>query len=251
MTDAETAAASQAITAATTQTPTPTPTATVPVAQAAPITVPIPTEQLAAFLAQGARIAALESQQTERERLANEEKVRILTEKNDAINAVKLVRETHATELKTERDARLGIEDSAKRYALDGALNAALAASPILPAAAPQLAELFRKEFVVVQDNGTFVVRTPTFQSVEDFVKAKLADPAYAHFVRATTTTGGTAGTTGAHHAGPTAGHQAPAGAPTTLAEAFRMKIAENTAAGQDGRTNYRLPMPMQPVKTG
>lgn len=251
MTDAETAAASQAITAATTTptaTPPDTPTATPNATPAAPATIPIPTDQLTAFLAQAARITALESQQTERERIANEEKVRILTEKNDAVNAVKLVRETHANELKTERDARLGIEDSAKRYALDSALNAELANAPIVPGLAPMLAKLWRDQFVVVQEGGSFNVRTQTFQSVKDFVAAQLALPEYATFVRANNAAGGTAGTTGGHHAAPTAGQQQTAGAPQTIMDAIRLTIAESTRAGQDGRTNPRLPMPMQPV---
>ena len=47
-------------------------------------------------------------------------------------------------------------------------------------------------------------VRTPTFQSVSDFVAAQLARPEYAHFIRASNPGGGTAGTTGAHQAAPT-----------------------------------------------
>ena len=42
----------------------------------------------------------------------------------------------------------------------------------------------------------SFAVRTPTFQSVSDFVAAQLAQPHYAHFIRSTNQ-GGTAGTTG------------------------------------------------------
>ena len=60
--------------------------------------------------------------------------MRILTEKNQAVEAIKLVRDTHAADLKAANDARTGIEESAKRYALDGSLAAVLASAPIVPA---------------------------------------------------------------------------------------------------------------------
>lgn len=251
MTSEETAAAAAAITAATTPAPTPAATPTPAPQAAAPVTVPIPADQLQNFLGLQSRIAQLEAENRQRETAATEERVRILTEKNDAVNAVKLLREQHTTELKTANDARLGVEESARRYALDGALARALAAQPLTEGSAEQLTMLWRGEFQVHQENGTFTVRTPTFQSVEQFVTERLAQPAYAKFVRANNPGGGTAGTTGGHNAGPTGAPQAQTGAPKTLAEAFRMSIAESTRQGTDGRTNPRLPMPMQPVKAG
>lgn len=252
MTDQETAAAAAAITDATTPTATPTATPTptpapVPVALP-PTTVSIPADQLQNFLGLQSRIAQLETENRTREAAAADERVRILTEKNDAVNAVKTVREQHAIDLKAANDARVSIEDSAKRYALDGAISRVLAAAPLTEGSAEQLTQLWRGEFQVHPENGTFTVRTATFQTVEQFVAEKLALPAFAKFVRANHPAGGLAGTTGAHHAGPTPGHQMPEGAPRTLDEAIRLHVAAATRDGADGRTNPRLPMPMRPM---
>ena len=96
------------------------------------------------------------------------------------------------------------LEERAKRYALDGELSKALASQPLVPGGAEQLTQLWRNQFQVEPQGESFHVRTPTFQSVGDFVGAQLARPEYAHFVRAQNPAGGTAGTTGAHQAAPT-----------------------------------------------
>ena len=105
----------------------------------------------------------------------------------------------------SERASRSAVEERAKRYALDGEVSRVLASQPLVPGGAEQLTQLWRSQFVVEPQGDSFTVRTPTFQSVGDFVTAQLARPEYAHFIRASNPGGGTAGTTGAHQAAPTA----------------------------------------------
>ena len=62
----------------------------------APATVPVPAEQLSALLQLQARVNQLEAEQRQRETAAAEERVRLLTEKGQAENAVK--------ELRTQKD---------------------------------------------------------------------------------------------------------------------------------------------------
>ena len=69
-----------------------------------------------------------------------------------------------------------------------------LASQPLVPGGAEQLTQLWRNQFVVEPQGDSFTVRTPTFQSVGDFVQAQLARPEYAHFIRASNPGGGTAG---------------------------------------------------------
>jgi hypothetical protein len=222
-----------------TATPTPTPT---PVVVTPPM-VSIPLDQLQAFTGLQARLAQMDAENRQRETAANEERIRILTEKNDAITAVKTLRDAKDAELKTANDARVGIEDRAKRYALDGELARVLASQPIVPGSAAQLMSLFRAEFQVHAEGDSFTVRTPTFQSVEQFVKEKLAHVDYAHFVRATNPAGGTAGTTGGDRAAPT-GDAAKVEAPKNYGEAIILHMKEQQkAAGADPRLNLRLPM--------
>ena len=104
-----------------------------------------------------------------------------------------------------------------------------LAAQPLVGAAAEQLTQLWRNQFVVEPQGESFVVRTPAFQSVGDFVAAQLALPQYAHFIRASNPGGGTAGTTGAHVTMPTtpANPAAPV-VPKNFGEAIILQMQEN-----------------------
>jgi hypothetical protein len=176
----------------TTTTTTPTPAPTTPASQ----TVTIPAEQFTTYQGLQARIAELEAENTRREAAAREEQVRLLTQKGEAENAVKTLREQKDQELASERSKLTLIEERAKRYALEGELSRALAAQPLVSsAAAQQLASLFRGELQVHAEGDGFVVRTPTFQTAADFIAERLKQPEFAHFVRAGSQ-GGTGGQT-------------------------------------------------------
>ena len=64
----------------------------------------------------------------------------------------------------------------------------------MIPHAAAILTKVWRDEFKVEAHGDTFVVQTPTLQTVEAFVVAQLATPEYASFVRAQNPAGGTGG---------------------------------------------------------
>ena len=95
------------------------------------------------------------------------------------------------------------------------------------PGGAEQLTQLWRNQFQVEPQGESFHVRTPTFQSVSDFVGAQLARPEYAHFIRAQNPGGGTAGTTGAHQAAPTPTNPAAAATPKNFGEAIILQMQE------------------------
>ncbi len=204
----------------------------------APQTVAIPLEQLQAFTAAQARLALLEGEQRARESSAREEQAKILAQKGEVENALKLLRDQSEHQLAAERSRLSAVEERAKRYALDGELSRALSSQPLVPGGAEQLTRLFRHEFLVDSQGDSFTVRTPTFQSVGDFVRAQLERPEYAHFVRAQAQ-GGTAGTTGAHQTTPT-----PPSAPTTspvpktLGEAVILQMQTKKKDELDPRLN-------------
>ena len=104
--------------------PAPAPAAAAPVPVALPPSnASISPEQLQTFLGMSTRIAELEAQNRQRETAATEERIRLQTEKGQAVEAVQTLRTTKDAELKTERDLHIGLEDSAKRFALDGNLS--------------------------------------------------------------------------------------------------------------------------------
>ncbi len=180
--------------------PAPPPLATPP----QPQTVTIPLEQLHAFTSVQARLAQMEADQRSRDEAARAEQVKLLAQRGEIENALRVQREENQKQLESERASRSAVEERAKRYALDGEVSRVLASQPLVPGGAEQLTQLWRNQFVVEAQGDSFNVRTPTFQSVGDFIAAQLARPEYAHFVRASNPGGGTAGATGAHQAAPT-----------------------------------------------
>jgi hypothetical protein len=144
-----------------------------------------------------ARLAKIESEQSARDEAAKQEQIRLLAQKGEIEQALKQQREQAEAALSAERLSRSQIEDRAKRYALDGELSRVLASQPLVPGGADQLTQLWRNQFTVDAQGDSFAVRTPTFQTVQDFVAASLARPEYAHFLRPQNPTGGTAGQTG------------------------------------------------------
>jgi hypothetical protein len=168
-----------------------------------PQTVTIPVEQLQAFTGVQARLAQLEAEQRNREAAAQQEQAKILAQKGEVENALRMLREQSEQQVQVERAKLSATEDRAKRYALEGELSRVLGSQNLVSGGADQLSRLWRQEFHVQAEGESFVVRTPTFQSVNEFVQSQLARPEYAHFVRSTNQ-GGTAGTTGGHHVPPT-----------------------------------------------
>jgi hypothetical protein len=207
----------------------PPPAASPPATPAQPQTVTIPLEQLQTFTSVQARLAQLEAEQRSRDEAARAEQVKLLAAKGEIENALRIQREEAQKALDAERSSRAAVEERAKRYALEGEVSRVLASQPLVPGGAEQLTQLWRSQFVVEPQGDSFSVRTPTFQSVGDFVQAQLARPEYAHFIRASNPGGGTAGTTGAHQAAPTSpATPVPPVQPKNFGEAIILQMQES-----------------------
>jgi len=214
--------------AAPAPTGTPAPTGQAPEKPAEPQTVTIPLETLTAFTAMQARLAQVEAQNLAREQQAQQEQATILAKKGDVEAALALLRTESDRTINGVRADLTMVTDRAKRYAVEGELSRALAGLPLVPGAAIQLTKLWRSEFAAEPTGDTFQVRTPTFQSVGDFVAAQLASPEYAHFVRAQNPQGGTGGMNPAGQASPTpAANAVQPKLPTTLSEAVILTMQE------------------------
>jgi hypothetical protein len=217
--------------------PNPAPPAPVaPPAPPMPQSVTIPLEQLQAFTSVQARLAQMELEQRTRDDKATADRVTLMAQKGQVEEAMRTQREEAQRQLDAERATHAATTDRAKRYALDGEVSRVLASQPLVPGGAEQLTKLWRGEFVVEPRGETYVVQTPTFQTVGDFVTAQLAKPEYAHFIRASNPSGGTAGGTGGGSlAAPTApAHPASPPMPKTFGEAIILQMAEN----QKGRSS-------------
>ena len=251
----------------TTPVPTPTMPAAVQVAATAPAapvskstamsatpsqpqTVTIPLEQLQTFTSIQTRLAQIESEQRAREVAAQQEQAAILAKKGEVENALNMLRQQTEQQLSNERAARATIEERAKRYALDGEVSRVLASHPLVPGGAEQLTQLWRSQFTVQPEGDSFAVRTPTFQSVSDFVTASLAKPEYAHLSAAKNPGGGTAGTT-ARHQSSHAGCELAAPPAMNLSQAVILAMASQKKATDDPRLTPALGFGLRAVRQG
>src|SRR5579875_3117405 len=95
-------------------------------------TVTIPLEQLQAFTSIQARLAEMEAAQRTNQEAAQQEQARILAQKGEVENALRILREQSEQTLGAERGRLTQVLDRAKRYALDGELARALGAQPLV-----------------------------------------------------------------------------------------------------------------------
>jgi hypothetical protein len=230
--------------------PAPTPAATPVAAPPSPSTVTITLDQLQTFTATQTALAQLQADQKVRDAASQAELVAALAKKGEVDNALALLRSQSDDALKAERGQRAATEERAKRYALDGEVARVLASLPLVPGAAAQLTRLFRPEFNVVAAGDTFVVQTPTLQTVEAFVAAQLAMPEYAHFVRAQNPAGGTGGVTPATQSAPSVPGTA-VEAPKTLSDAVLLSMQQRAGSSGigDGRTDPRAGFGLRAAK--
>lgn len=197
---------------------TPTSTAPAAVVAAQPQTVTIPLEQLQAFTAVQARLNELEAQNRTRENETRQREIREMTARGETDAAMRAQQEESRIQIETERVARNTAEERAKRFARDAALGRVLSSRPLVPGAAKQLERLFAPDLIVDAQGESFNVRTASFQDLDSFVDAQLANPEYSHFLRAHNPNGGTAG-------GPASGGSA---APTSPANPATVEPPKN-----------------------
>jgi hypothetical protein len=211
-------------------------------------TVTIPLDQLQAFTSIQARLAEMEAAQRSQQEATQQEQARILAQKGQAEEALRMVREQSDLALSAERQRYSQIEDRAKRYALDIEVSRALTTYNLVPGGSEQLAHLWRSQFVVEAQGESFSVRTPTYQAVGDFVSQQLARPEYAHFLRASTQGGTATGqTTQAAQTPPASPSATPQ--PKTMGEAVILHMQGVQRAQGDARANMNLPMGLKAAR--
>ncbi len=217
-------------------------------AAAPPQTVTIPLDQLQAFTNIQARLAEMEAAQRAQQEAAQQEQARVLAQKGQAEEALRMLREQSEQALSTERQRFSLIEDRAKRYALDIEVSRALGAYNLVQGGSEQLAHLWRSQFVVEAQGESFSVRTPTYQSVGEFVSQQLARPEYAHFLRAATQGGTATGqTTQAAQTPPASPAAAPQ--PRNMGEAVILHMQGAQKAQGDARTNMGLALGLKAAR--
>ncbi len=120
------------------------------------------------------------------------------------------------------------LERGFKSAVLDRELATALAGRPLMPGAAAQLIKLWRDEFDVYEEGGTYRVVARDGQPVAKAVAERLADAAYAHFSPPSSRGGAAARGSGrtSVSAGPTA--------PRTLGEAALQRWREAASVRAD-----------------
>jgi hypothetical protein len=189
--------------------------------------IPVPRSFIEEKTRTESALSALQRQLEEQRLAAQTEQAKILAQKGEVENALKLLDVERQTQIQREQAERATVETAAKNYALSGELSRALAAHDLVPDGTTQLTELWKNQFIAERQGDSFVVRTPTFQSVQDFVKAKLAEPSYAHFKKASTPGG--AGAPGAQATTPTPS-PTPTAANTILTDQTGAQFANPTA---------------------
>jgi hypothetical protein len=227
-----------------TGTPSPTPTSTSPTGQ----TVTIPLDQLNAFTSMQARLASIEETHQREATEAARRESEALAKKGELESALQQLRQQSDQAVAAERSKLTATEERAKRYALDGELARTLSSLPLVQGGAEQLTQLWRNQFQVQAEGESFAVRTPTFQTVGQFVADQLAKAEYAHFLRAQNT-GGTAGSTGGHQAAPTPPAQPGSNQPATLGEAVILHMQNMKKEAGDPRLNTSLPFGLRAAK--
>jgi hypothetical protein len=138
-----------------------------------------------------------------------------------------------------EQSTRLNaLEQAQDKATIDSSLTSAINSHPVHDNGRDQLVGILRHEVTLVSDGSGGKIAMARGKPVAAFVAETLAQPTFSHFMRDARQTGST-------YAPGAADNQAP---PKTLAEAITRHLRAQTASGQDGRTNPRLPFPMQPV---
>jgi hypothetical protein len=231
-------------------------TAPAPASPASPVTattqqtVTIPLEQIQAFTSMQARLAQLESEQRSREQAAQQEQARILAEQGKLQDALRMLRDQSEQQVQAERARMAQVEERAKRYALDGELSRSLAACNLVSGGAEQLTQLWRNQFIVEAQGDSFAVRTPTFQSVGEFVAQQLARAEYSHFVRAQNPGGGTGGVLPSAQSPPgTPANPAQPPQPKNMGEAVILHMQGMQRAQGDPRSNMSLAMGLKAAR--
>jgi hypothetical protein len=214
-----------------------------------PQTVTIPLEQLQAFTNIQARLAEHEERMRRETHESQRREAEVLAERGNLQDALRQLREQSEQQLNSERQKQAEIQQRAQQYALDSELSRTLAAENLVPGGVEQLTRLFRGEFVVEPQGNAFAVRTPTYQSVPDYIKAQLGRPEYSHFLRAQNPGGGTAAGQPVQAAQTPPANPPFAPQPRNMGEAVIMHMQSIQKAQGDARSNMTLAMGLKAAR--
>jgi hypothetical protein len=215
-----------------------------------PDMISVPIAHLEALVATQARNHQLENEKREGERAAHEKLVQALAEKGQAVEAVKAVRDQMDVQLREATEKAVATSERIKRYALDNELRQVLGSKPLHEHAADQLTKLWKTEFMVAEEGDKYVVRTPTYQTVDQFVTAQLARPEYQHFVRASAAVGSGAIASGSVQGSPTGGPPPPEPEYKNAGEYYMAWTKQRQAQqNQNPNTNLQLPLGIRGLK--
>jgi hypothetical protein len=135
------------------------------------------------------------------------------------------------------------LETAADNAQISQSLSQAIDQHPVVDDGRGQLAQILKDKVVLVSGPNGKIAMTADGRTVPALVQETLARQDYRHFLRSDAR--------GPSRPAAPAAQGGATGQPATLADAFRQHIAEQKAAGEDGRTNYKLPMPMNPPTKG
>lgn len=150
-------------------------------------TVPVPAEFLQTIIGMQAKMQEYEARWADQQRQAQESVVAEQLRRGQAEQAVQTLRQQHEIEATSLRNRLNETESRAKAYAKDRALAEALAAHQLHPGAMPHLMTLLSGQLEAHPEGNGFVVRTPTFQTPQQFVAEQLSRPEFSMFRPAST----------------------------------------------------------------
>lgn len=98
--------------------------------------------------------------------------------------------------IQQQRDELARVQHRETEARISSTLSSAVAqhAARLVPGTAPQIEALLRPQIRLAESGSESVVCGPAFESVSDFVKARIDSPEFSHFVTARNPGGGTGG---------------------------------------------------------
>ena len=186
------------------------------------------------------------------ERQAKEEAQR-KAEYEQRLADIKRQSEAETTRLAREKAAAEEQANATRRRIMNRTLEQELATAlgdhNLVPGGVKQLTALFRGDLQAREDGDSIVVGSLDGRSVKEFIAARLADPEFAHFVRADHR-GGTA-VPGSVHPPAAAPATTPVEAtpqPKNFGEAIILQMQQQQKAAGDGRVNMGLGFGLKPI---
>lgn len=131
------------------------------------------------------RLAELQANEAQRIEQEVQQRIQGHVAKGEHEQALQALREQSDAQLGTARQQLQDQTSQAHNYALSSELTQALSNHDLMPGAAAQLTALLRPQLKVQAEGNTLKVRSETMEDATAFVNRVLAQPEYAHFLKA------------------------------------------------------------------